>query len=490
MSSPETTKLVILAGILYFKSCRECYISMMKDNAGTLNDPDKFSPYAIIERTIKLFISADIDVTPRLILRRFGEDVSRLPKSNTSFINSYFDVIEKLADQALYTEQICHNTIKEAATRAVIRTAVDNLRNLQSPVAVQKTLDRVQTQLAGIERPGKLVMYNPVKSAKELLIHRDKVPTGISFLDHLLGGGIVFGEHGGCLGPPSGGKSTIANMLLCNLAIQGYNTVLLQFEQSVKYNSDIMSRVYSYLTGMPMSAFVNKDYSELSQEAIDALEKCSNISDKIRVGSFTDDKVDRSIRTIIDTLNDLREDGFEPKFVIIDWLGAVVSEFLQMATGTDRSYPELAQQIQDQLNAYGKEHNISFFYLHQTDNESARKPPSYRPCMHDSYYFKGFAQKLEYCLELGTKSHQPDGRFACWLHCGKVRGAEPDKSVVVLLDGAHSKLEATPEGKYKIDSRGQFVSVDRMLADVEEGSTKGFDIRPDEVDSNFIAGFK
>lgn len=491
-NSPETTKQLILAGILYFKSCRECYLDTMKDNAGTLLDANKFSPYAIVERTIKLFISVDIDTNPKLILKRFGEDATRMPKSNVSFLNSYFDLIESLQDKAMFTEQICHNTLKEATTISVIQSAVDNLKNLRSPVALQKTLDRVQSQLSGINKPGKLMMYNPVRAAKDLLIHRDKIPTGINFLDQLLGGGIVFGEHGGCLGPPSGGKSTIANMLLCNLAIQGYNTVLFQFEQSVKYNSDIMSRVYSYLTGLPMVNFVNKNYEELTKEAMDALDKCVDISDRIRVGSFTDDNVARNVGTIIQSIDDLIESGFQPKFVIIDWLGAVVSEFLRSATGTDRAYPELAQQIQDTLNSYGKEKNISFFYLHQTDNVAAQKPPSYKPNMHDSYYFKGFAQKLEYCLELGTKSHQPDGRFACWLHCGKVRGAEPDKSVIVLLDGANSKLEATAEGEYRINSKGHFVSVDRMLADAEDinNSSKAFNTEPDELEQTYLAGFK
>ena len=480
------TKKLLLGGILYFKSCREQYLQAVKGSATTLLDPDNMTAYSMLERSIKLFISADIEVRSRVLMRRFAEDMRKLPQANTTLINEYIDIVEELDNAEQFTEQICSNILKELSKTAILRSTLEELKKLRSVPQTQEALRAAADKLAGVDKPGKLTLYNPVMAAKDVLVHRDKIPTGITFLDYLLGGGIVWGEHGGCLGPPSGGKSLLANMILCNLAIQGHNVMLLQFEQSIKYNSDIMSRIYAYLTRLPRSEFADKTYEELSETAKKALQSCEKVSSHIRVGSFTDDTVARTVDTIIETIDDAIESGFEPKMVIIDWLGAVVSEFLASATGSDANYPVLAQQIQDQLASYGKSKNISFFFLHQSSNDAAAKPPSYRPNMFDSYFFRGFSQKLEFCLELGTKSKQPGGTFACWLHCGKVRGAEPDKSVVILLDGANAKMESTRDGEYIVNSKGQFTEVSRALIAAQESD---FDTRPNDIDSQYLAGF-
>ena len=485
MEVPELTKRLILGGLVYFTSCRDRYLSVMRDRSGTLLDPDApMSSYAAIERTIRLFISSDVTVSPVVLMRRFVEDVRKLPPTNSKMLNGYMDIIEDLDKRDQFTEQICANMIQQLSTSIVVSDAVDELRKLRSVPQMQQALSNWSSKLSAISKPGKLRMYNPIQAAPEVLVHRDKVPTGISFLDTLLGGGITWGEHGGRIAPSSGGKSIIANMLLCNIAIQGYNAMLLQFEQSIKYNSDIMSRIYSYLTRMPRATFADKAYSELSPEAIAALKSCEKVSDRIRVASFTDDEVDRNIDTITQAIDESIDSGFVPKLVIIDWLGAVVSEFLAAATGTDKSYPIMAQEVQDKLNAYAKSRGISLFYLHQSSNEAGAKQPAYKPNMFDAYFFKGFAQKLEYCLEIGVRSKQPDGRFACWLNCDKVRSSEPHKSAVILMDGANAKFDATVEGEYQLNSRGQFVSTQRLLSPVEED----LDTSPNAADV-YLSGF-
>lgn len=482
----QLSKELLLGGIMYFKSCRERYLQAVKGSTATLLDPDEMTAYTIVEKSIRLFISVDIDVRSAVLMRRLIDDSKKLPPANKQLIEQYFDIIAKLDDYNQFTEQLCTNVLIKQSQETILRDAVEELKKLKSTADKQETLMATAAKLAGVNGPGKLTLYNPVQAAKDVLVHRDKVPTGITFLDYLLGGGIVWGEHGGCLGPPSGGKSLLANMLLCNLAIQGHNVMLLQFEQSVKYNSDIMARIYAYLTRLPRAEFADKAYSELSDKAKTALEACDKVSSHIRVGSFTDDTVARTVDSIIETIDTSIESGFTPKMVIIDWLGAVVSEFLASATGTDANYPILAQQIQDRLVSYGKSKNISFFFLHQTSNDAAAKPPAYRPSMFDSYFFRGFSQKLEFCLELGTKSKQPGGKFACWFHCGKVRGSEPDKSVVILLDGANAKMEATKDGEYMTNSKGQFVLTTQAIVGADVAS---MDTTPTDLSDQYLAGF-
>ena len=483
----DSSKDLFIGGLVYFKSCREVYLHVMEGRTGSLMDSSGMSPHAMMEGSIKLYISIDIAVTPVALLKKFYEDLKRLPPSNLKLINAYMDVFSRIEKKDTFTEQLCMSVMREVSKTTVLKDTVDKLKNLRSVSQVQETLQNLSGKLSGINSPGKIRMFNPVQSAEELLVHRDKVPTGVSFIDHLLGGGITFGEHGGCLGASGSGKSTIANMLVCNMAIQGYNAMLLQFEQSVVYNSDILARIYSYLTGLPRSEYADKSFSELSEKAKEALKKCEKISNNIRVASFTDDNAERSVDTIITAIKDSIDAGFRPNLVIIDWLGAVVSDFLQTASGTDANYPIIAQFIQDKLMSFGKAEGISFFFLHQLSNDAASKPPSYKPNRFDSYFFRGFAQKLEYCLEIGNKSKQHDGKFACWLNCDKVRGAEPDKSVIVLLDGANAKMQVTKDGEYVINSKGQFTSVARMLSDANE--VNALDTTPTGVDS-YMDGFR
>ena len=87
-------------------------------------------------------------------------------------------------------------------------------------------------------------------------------------------------------------------------------------------------------------------------------------------------------------------------------------------------------------------------------------------------------------MEIGVRSKQPDGRFACWLNCDKVRSSEPHKSAVILMDGANAKFDATVEGEYQLNSRGQFVSTQRLLSPVEED----LDTSPNAADV-YLSGF-
>lgn len=459
----NTTKDAILGGILYFNSVRDAYLKATEGSSTPLlrdTDPVVRTPYAAIERSIKLYIQADPRVSPVIIMRFLIDHVTTLP---SGYRGAYLSLLEMLDNRDNFSEQISQRFLQEVTQLIVVTTATDELKRMRTVQDTRAVLAELSAKLSAVEKPGKVRLFNPVADSEEVLVHRDKVPTGISWFDELTGGGIVWGEHGGTLGPSGGGKSVIANMLTCNLAIQGYNTMLLQFEQSVKYNSDISSRIYSYLTRLPTSEFVNKSSSELSQEARDALKKCSSVSDRIRFGSFIDDNVARNVDTIIETIDDSIKAGFAPKFVVIDWLGAVVQDFLGVDGNQQAKYQEAAQAIMDRLNAFAKTHGISLFYLHQLSTTAGKRESGYKPGMYESYYFTGFCHKVEYQFQLGTKSELPDGTFVAWLVAGKVRGARPGKAVVVRVNGAYARMDMTKDGEFYVDKKGALAPIEDQI---------------------------
>lgn len=487
MKLENSTKEMILGGLLYFQSVREMYLQIVgKKVAPLLSDDGLQSPYVAIERSIKNLISADVTVRYEVIMQNLVNSCRKLPPGWTTYRIQYAQILEKLDQRELYTEQLSQRFLHEVNTRDAVDTAIEELKKLKPVAEVKEVIGDLSNRLSVSEKPNKVKLYDPIAEAQNIMIHIDKVPTGISWFDTLTGGGITFGEHGGCLGPSGGGKSVIANQLACNLAIQGYNTMLLQFEQSIKYNTDITSRVYAYLTRLPTSEFKNKAYNELSEEAKEALKRCANVSSRIRFGSFIDDDVEKSVETIINTIEESCDNGFIPKFVVIDWLGAVVTDFMQAATGEDRGYQLLAAEIQDKLNAYAKVRGISMFYLHQLSTDAARKESGSKPTMYDGYFFRAFPQKIEYCLQIGTKSMLKDGRFAAWLIAGKVRGEEPGKAVVVIVDGAHATMELAKEGEFKVNARGALEPVADML---ERAEGKESDVFPVTGADAFIANF-
>lgn len=483
----NSTKEAVLGGLLYFPSVRGMYLQAMAGRTSALlADGLAQSPYVSIEGIIRIYIEADIEVQYSVIMRRLLEFYNKLPPNWTTYRQQYVEILDKLDNRELYTEQLSQRFLQEINVEYSVKTAVAELQKMRPVSELKEVADTLSSKLNVTEKPNKVRLYDPVADVQNIMVHIEKVPTGISWFDTLTGGGITLGEHGGCLGPSGGGKSVIANQLACNLAIQGYNTMLLQFEQSIRYNTDISSRVYSYLTRLPTDEFKNKEYSELSEETKEALKRCANVSKRIRFGSFIDDEVERSVETIIETIENSCRDGFIPRFVVIDWLGAVVSDFMQAASDRDQSYPKVAMEVQDKLNAYAKRRGISLFYLHQTSTDAANKESGYKPSMLDSYYFRAFAQKIEYCLQLGTKSSLPDGRFAAWLVAGKVRGAEANKAYVVIVDGAHARMELAKDGEFKVNSKGALVSVESMLDKVD---SKEDDVFPVSGADAFISNF-
>ena len=99
------SKELLLGGLLYFKSCRERYLQAIKGSTATLLDPDDMTAYAIVERSIRLFISVDLEVRSAVLMRRLIDDSKKLPPANSKLIADYFNIISKLDDYEQFTEQ-------------------------------------------------------------------------------------------------------------------------------------------------------------------------------------------------------------------------------------------------------------------------------------------------------------------------------------------------------------------------------------------------
>ena len=497
LTAPEQLKReAALAGLLYFESVRNMYMVFAETELAitTLVLGESGSALASMESILRLYLKADIHASSTMLLRRLLTHYDILPPANVTLRKEYRSLLLQLSERSQYTEQDSLTMMRYLIRLASYKSLTDQLRKIPSIDKSNEVLNQYQQQMSKLDGNYRMRLYNPIRDIDELMLHQERVPTGIGFIDRLTGGGLVFGQHLGILGPSGGGKTVISIQLMCNLAIQGHNVLYLQFEQPVKGDPDIVSRIYSYLSGEPITTFYGKTTKELNPEVLNKLRKMQPISDRIRCASMLDVKEEGghatgagSIQDIINVIDEAIRSGFTPKVVIIDWLGAAVSDFMNAGDGGDQNYPIVAEHIQDVLNGYGKDHGISIVYSHQTSTEAQARESAYKPKKGDAYYFRAFANKLETCMQIGTATLQPDETQVCYLVIGKARGAVPNKSIVVRINGRMARMEETKEGEYIPGHGGKLQRLSSLVQTNEPKETElGTDVsKLDEFSANY-----
>lgn len=159
--------------------------------------------------------------------------------------------------------------------------------------------------------------------------HIERLSTGISEFDRVLGGGIVWGSVVLIGGAPGAGKSTILLQTIANIARQGLSVLYVSGEESLQQIADRARRL------------------RLQTEKIMMLAETS---------------VQR-ICSVLDELN--------PQVVIIDSIQVVYTESTDSAPGSISQVRESASF----LTQYAKQHRVSIFMVgHVTKDQSLAGP--------------------------------------------------------------------------------------------------------------------
>jgi hypothetical protein len=279
-----------------------------------------------------------------------------------------------------------------------------------------------------------------------------------------LQGGIVPGEHLGILGPSGGGKSILANQLVCNFAIRKMDTLIVQFEQTV--DGDITERQFAYLTGRSINDFRDKGM-DLPDDVLADIDKIAPIMDHIRSMSYADKDNGGSRNGTKDLIKDFQsvlDSGFRFKFLILDWLGAAVTGFMRTSKDSVDNYYMSAQILMNDINMWAKQQGVTVIWLHQTSTEAQKREPAYRPVCEDSFNYRSFHHKLEFCLQLGTPTRRRDGINVHYLCIGKGRMSSLAKNhIVVKMMGEMMRFEEAEPDEFVLNKKGQFVTKQELL---------------------------
>lgn len=496
----EQNKMLVLGGMLYLEEVRDTYLSSFSSVYDRVFDTTTELAYANVEGVIAKCIRVDSKVNSSVIINYLGEYYDKIPPLNKVLKNDYATIVEELVRHDKYTPNICNNiltqTVAIRAAQELKAVVNDPLKYTKVDSAVKKYQDTVNK--AKVSKASKeFRVFNPAEDMEDLLVYKERVQTGVSVIDSLLQGGIAVGEHIGILGPTGGGKSVLANQLKCNLAIQGFNVLAIQTEQDIE--GDIAEREYTYLTGEPISTFRSKSYHSLSEEVKAKIKVAKSILGRIRDASLSrinSEDCEKGIPLVIKLLEDTYK-TFPFSYLLMDWLGSLVTSFVVTGQGGRMSYQENCEKVISAINRWASPKDITVVWFHQTTTEAQAREPAYKPKKEDSFGYRSFAQKLFFCLQIGTASSIEGGDKICYLVLGKGRMQAVLKTeIVVKLVGDYMRMEEPPSGEYILDKQGQFVHKDTKFdtedfdsdEDDDDGEG-GYDYKPSKFDK-FANGFK
>ena len=286
-------------------------------------------------------------------------------------------------------------------------------------------------------------------------------------------GFVLDGDHRFVLGDFTVTHNTIlANMLQCNLAIRKYNTLFIQTEQTI--SGDIATRMYSYMLGVPLSTFAGKDAHTIEPGIKARLLELRPIWDRMRCVSTADRtaKTSRASNEVVDIIQKVMDTGFIPQFVIIDWLGKLVLDFMRASEGNNSEFYMKAEDLKATLNTFFRAHNMSAIYLHQTDTETQNREPGYKPKKNNADKYRAFANDLESCICIGTATKFDNGLQVAWIGADKARMMQSGKYVMAKIDGSYAKITECEEGEYALNAKGQFQPVRELIGVSGKASPK------------------
>ncbi|KKN73550.1 hypothetical protein LCGC14_0400020 [marine sediment metagenome] len=278
-----------------------------------------------------------------------------------------------------------------------------------------------------------------------------RTPTGTTFFDLLLGGGLLPAETIGLLGPSGGGKTLLALQISCSLAERQHYVEYFTYEQPAK---DLQPRVLSCAAKVSSTKILGKTWDQMDSTSRQKIEEHAtqrkaylNLLDRSSEGCSISEiagHIDKRIRL-----------GKKPMLVVIDWIWPLV---VRMTARSDRrgvDERKLLMAAMEDIKSLASETGVCFLVVHQLSTEVVKKSPGKKPQWFNSAEAGSFAWFLPYCFAIGTAD--PNGY--CWLVGSKARN-NATKEVMLRLNGEYNRFQATDKSMVFDVARQEFVNQD------------------------------
>jgi hypothetical protein len=198
-------------------------------------------------------------------------------------------------------------------------------------------------------------------------VKRDSSPTGWDVIDELMDGGLGPGELGVVMAPSGIGKSWFLSKIACSALERGIDVLHYTLELSESY---VGQRYTTILTGIQTS-----EHKERKNEII---RKIKQIPGRVRIKYYPPQFA--SAKTIAAHIEKVRQVGFNPKLIIIDY-----ADLLKSGNGNrDGLYAELGG-IYEELRGLSGEAQIPVWTATQTNRAAIDHEVIQADSVGDSY---------------------------------------------------------------------------------------------------------
>ena len=198
-------------------------------------------------------------------------------------------------------------------------------------------------------------------------VKRDSSPTGWDVIDELMDGGLGPGELGVVMAPSGIGKSWFLSKIACAALERGIDVLHYTLELSENY---VGQRYTTILTGIQTS-----EHKERKNEII---RKIKQIPGRVRIKYYPPQFA--SSKTIAAHIEKMRQVGFNPKLIIIDY-----ADLLKSGNGNrDGLYAELGG-IYEELRGLSGEYGIPIWTATQTNRAAIEHEVIGADSVGDSY---------------------------------------------------------------------------------------------------------
>jgi hypothetical protein len=198
-------------------------------------------------------------------------------------------------------------------------------------------------------------------------VKRDSSPTGWDVIDELMDGGLGPGELGVVMAPSGIGKSWFLSKIACSALERGIDVLHYTLELSESY---VGQRYTTILTGIQTS-----EHKERKNEII---RKIKQIPGRVRIKYYPPQFA--SAKTIAAHIEKVRQVGFNPKLIIIDY-----ADLLKSGNGNrDGLYAELGG-IYEELRGLSGEAGIPVWTATQTNRAAIDHEVIQADSVGDSY---------------------------------------------------------------------------------------------------------
>jgi replicative DNA helicase len=247
-----------------------------------------------------------------------GSLKSRVFEKNTTevevnFFNSQFAKIEKSTlNDTLYVQETAMKFCKRQELKKAVKDIDVIITNGRldeyddCETILRKALDKGDNKDDGID------VFDDIESVLED-DYRNPIPTGISGLDTIMGGGLSKGELAVILAAFGIGKTTMFTKIANHAYNEGYNVLQIFFEDMPKV---IQRKHLSCWTGINLS-----DLGQHKDIVNERLKETQLTKNKLRLKKFPSS--DTTMTTIKQYIRKQIAGGFRPDIVLIDYIDCV-----------------------------------------------------------------------------------------------------------------------------------------------------------------------